>query len=78
VLYSAAGSPFHPKVTDRSKVVLMDDLTDLKDENDHLALVCDSETVLSFNTSEAGPGMCCISFCGDEFSRKNAQNDVFT
>lgn len=50
------GSPFHPKVTDRSKVVLMDDLTDLKDENDHLALVCDSETVLSFNTSEAGPG----------------------
>lgn len=34
----------------------MDDLTDLKDENDHLALDCDKETVLNFNTSEAGPG----------------------
>ncbi|KAL4219915.1 hypothetical protein ACF0H5_020327 [Mactra antiquata] len=50
------GSPFHPCVTDRSKVYLMDDLTDLKDENDHLALECDTETVLNFNTGDAGPG----------------------
>ncbi|XP_052216594.1 filamin-A-like isoform X3 [Dreissena polymorpha] len=50
------GSPFHPHITDRSKVVLMDDLTDLKDENDHLALNCNTETVLNFNTKDAGPG----------------------
>ncbi|XP_045200406.2 filamin-B-like isoform X2 [Mercenaria mercenaria] len=50
------GSPFHPQITDRSKVYLMDDLTDQKDENDHLALKCDSETILNFNTGEAGPG----------------------
>ncbi|XP_052782303.1 filamin-B-like isoform X2 [Mya arenaria] len=50
------GSPFRPPVTDRSRVVLMDDLTDRKDENDHLALDCGTETVLSFNTKDAGPG----------------------
>lgn len=50
------GSPFQPKITDRSKVYLMDDLTDRKDENDHLALECGTETVLNFNTGEAGPG----------------------
>ena len=41
----------------------MDDLTDLKDENDHLALTCDSETVLNFNTGDAGPGKSERSFC---------------
>ena len=51
-----SGSPFKPKVTDRSKIYLMDDLTDLKDENDHLALDCDKETVLNYNIGEAGPG----------------------
>ena len=51
-----SGSPFHPTVTDRSKIFLLDDLTDQKDENDHLALECDKETVLNYNISEAGPG----------------------
>lgn len=50
------GSPFHPKITDRSKVVLLDDLTDLKDENDHLALEYGKETVLNYNIGDAGPG----------------------
>ena len=51
------GSPFKAKVTDRSRVVLKTDITDLKDENDHLALQCDKETSLLFDISTAGPGL---------------------
>ena len=51
-----SGSPYTPKITDRSKVYLVDDLTDLRDENDRLALDCDKETVLHYNIGEAGPG----------------------
>jgi len=55
-MFILSGSPYKPQITDKSKVFLMDDLTDLKDENDHLALDCGKETVLNFNTGEAGPG----------------------
>ncbi len=34
----------------------MDDLSDLKDENDHLALECGKETILNYNIADAGPG----------------------
>ncbi|XP_060074083.1 filamin-A-like [Ylistrum balloti] len=50
------GSPFKAKITDRSKVRLKDDLSGDKDENDYLALVCGTDTVLHFDISEAGPG----------------------
>ena len=51
-------------MTDRSKIILLDDLTDQKDENDHLALECDKETVLNYNISEAGLGRMIISSSG--------------
>lgn len=51
-----SGSPFHAKITDRSRVSLMDDLTDQMDENGHLALVCNIETTLHYDISDAGPG----------------------
>ncbi|OPL33002.1 hypothetical protein AM593_07033, partial [Mytilus galloprovincialis] len=50
------GSPFHTKITDRSRVSLMDDLTELMDENGHLALVCNQETRLHYDITDAGPG----------------------
>ena len=65
VFFLISGSPFTPKITDRSKVHLLDDLTDLKDENDRLALECDKETVLSYNVGEAGPGII-ILLTGDQ------------
>lgn len=57
LFYGLIGSPFHTKITDRSRVSLMDDLTDLMDENGHLALVCNQETRLHYDITDAGPGM---------------------
>ncbi|XP_062580675.1 filamin-A-like [Saccostrea cucullata] len=50
------GSPFYAKITDRSRVTLITDLTDLMDENGALALVCGVETCLKYDISSAGPG----------------------
>ncbi|XP_022287770.2 filamin-A-like [Crassostrea virginica] len=50
------GSPFYAKITDRSRVTLITDLTELTDENGHLALVCGEETRLLYDISAAGPG----------------------
>lgn len=60
------GSPFFAKITDRSRVTLITDLTDRMDENGHLALVCGEETRLLYDTSAAGPGTLHLFFksCG--------------
>lgn len=50
------GSPFYAKITDRSRVTLITDLTDLMDENGHLVLDCGKETQLLYDISAAGPG----------------------
>ncbi|KAL8618839.1 hypothetical protein ACOMHN_000846 [Nucella lapillus] len=50
------GSPFRAKVTDRSLVTLLDDLTDLRDDRDHIALPYDLPTTFNFDISQAGPG----------------------
>lgn len=52
-----SGSPFYAKITDRSRVTLITDLTELTDENGHLALVCGEETRLLYDISAAGPGL---------------------
>ncbi|KAK3602502.1 hypothetical protein CHS0354_022370 [Potamilus streckersoni] len=49
-------SPYRPKITDRSKIIPLDDLTDRKDENGYFVLDCDKETALRFDISQAGPG----------------------
>ena len=43
----------------------MDNLTDQMDENGHLALVCNEETKLHYDISEAGPGNTNISYIYD-------------
>nr|KAG5708293.1 hypothetical protein BaRGS_021227 [Batillaria attramentaria] len=50
------GSPFHARVTDRSLITLLDDLSDRRDEKDYLVLDYDTETALHFDISQAGPG----------------------
>ncbi|KAL5004306.1 hypothetical protein ScPMuIL_017762 [Solemya velum] len=50
------GPPFSVRILDRSRVLLVDNLDDARDENDRLALECDRETRLRFDVSEAGPG----------------------
>ncbi|KAL3848275.1 hypothetical protein ACJMK2_019143 [Sinanodonta woodiana] len=49
-------SPFRPKITDRSRIIPLDDLTNRKDENGYLVLYCEKETVLRYDISQAGPG----------------------
>lgn len=61
-----AGSPFRVKITDRSRVSLMDNLTDQMDENGHLALVCNEKTKLHYDISDAGPGNAIISYLYDK------------
>ncbi|XP_076454287.1 filamin-A-like [Babylonia areolata] len=56
VTTTVEGSPFRARVTDRSLVVLLDDLTDLRDDRDHLALPYDLPTTFTFDISQAGPG----------------------
>ena len=46
----------------------MDNLTDQMDENGHLALVCNEETKLHYDISEAGPGNTNISYIYDGYS----------
>ncbi|KAH9514217.1 hypothetical protein Btru_028397 [Bulinus truncatus] len=50
------GSPFSAHVTDKSKVILLTNLNELKDDNDHIALEYDQQINLIFNLSRAGPG----------------------
>ena len=61
-VFNVAGSLYRPQITDKSKVYLLDDLTDMKDENDHLALECGKETVLNYNIGEAGPGLYYLAY----------------
>lgn len=51
-----AGSPFHPRIVDHSRLVLLTDLRALKDEQGRLALEPGEEKRLEFSTKEAGPG----------------------
>lgn len=50
------GSPFHPRIVDHSKIILLTDLTILNDEQGRLSLEPGEETCLEFSTKEAGPG----------------------
>lgn len=51
-----AGSPFHPKIIDPSRVRLIGGWTDLQDSEGRLLLIPRQETRLAFDVSEAGPG----------------------
>ena len=51
-----AGSPFHPKIIDPSRVRLIGGWSDLQDSEGKLQLIPKQETRLSFDVSEAGPG----------------------
>ncbi|KAK6962673.1 filamin-A [Biomphalaria glabrata] len=50
------GSPFSAQVTDKSKVIFLTNLNEMKDDNDHIALEYDKEVCLEFDVSRAGPG----------------------
>ncbi|XP_047736004.1 filamin-A [Hyalella azteca] len=51
-----AGSPYHPKIIDPSRVRLIGGWTDLRDSEDRLQLIPKQETRLAFDISDAGPG----------------------
>ncbi|XP_059161846.1 filamin-A-like isoform X3 [Physella acuta] len=51
-----AGSPFMVNITDKSRVILLDNLAELKDESDHVALTYNQTTTFNFDISRAGPG----------------------
>ncbi|ESO96023.1 hypothetical protein LOTGIDRAFT_160005 [Lottia gigantea] len=50
------GSPFSVQVTDHSSVVLLTDLSQLRDENGFMVLDFKKDTVLKLDVSNAGPG----------------------
>ena len=54
----STGSPFQVRVTDRSVVTLLDDLTDLRDDRDLICLPYDLPSTFNFDVSQAGPGEC--------------------
>lgn len=51
-----AGSPFHPKIIDPSRVRLIGGWSDLQDSDQKLQLIPKQETRLAFDVSDAGPG----------------------
>ena len=61
-------SPFQAKVTDRSLVTLVDDLTDLRDDRDYICLPYNLPSTLTFDISHGGPGKFSrVYYCGEDF-----------
>ncbi|KAK7089925.1 filamin-A-like isoform X2 [Littorina saxatilis] len=66
VTASVEGSPFQAKVTDRSLVTLLDDLEELRDDRDHIALLYNVPSTLTFDISQAGPGVLTAEVLGPQ------------
>ncbi|CAL1538126.1 unnamed protein product [Lymnaea stagnalis] len=51
-----AGSPYTASITDKSRVILLDNVNALKDDSDHIVLSYDKEMDFHLDVSRAGPG----------------------
>lgn len=56
-LFLSTGSPFHPKVVDPNKVVVVGGWQQILDTKDRVNLVVGEPKRLIFDVSQAGPGM---------------------
>lgn len=62
LLQKCSGSPFHPKITNPSKVRVIGGLESLMDEQNRLELTVNEERKIPLDISEAGPGVHSIFF----------------